>query len=207
MPRKKRVVIGGVDTHKDVHVAAVVDEVGKILDTKSFETTAKGYRALVSWLESFGTLAKVGVEGTGAYGAGLARHLAGAGIEVLEVNRPNRQARRRRGKSDTVDAEAAARAALNGEATVTPKSGTQVVESIRALRVAFRSARDSRTRVALQIRDLIVTAPTSCEPSSPRSAPPSEWLAVPASGSRAISPTQSWAPSWLCAPWPGATRP
>ena len=159
MPRKKRVVIGGVDTHKDVHVAAVVDEVGKILDTKSFETTGKGYRALVSWFESFGTLAKVGIEGTGAYGAGLARHLAGGGIEVLEVNRPNRQARRRRGKSDTVDAEAAARAALNGEATVTPKSQTQVVELIRALRVAFRSARDSRTRVALQIRDLIVTAP------------------------------------------------
>ena len=101
----------------------------------------------------------MGVEGTGAHGAGLARHLAGAGIEVLEVNRPNRQARSRRGKSDTVDAEAAARAALGGEATVIPKSGTQVVESIRALRVAFRSARDSRTRVALQIRDLIVTAP------------------------------------------------
>ena len=159
MAKTDRVVIGGVDTHKDVHVAAVVDEVGKILDTKSFETTAKGYRALVSWLSSFGELRKVGVEGTGAYGAGLARHLAGAGIEVLEGNRPNRQARRRRGKSDTVDAEAAARAALNGEAQVVPKSQTSMVESIRALRVAFRSARHSRTRVALQIRDLIVTAP------------------------------------------------
>ncbi len=159
MPREKRVVIGGVDTHKDVHVAAVVDEVGKILDTKSFETTEKGHRALLLWLRSFGTLAKVGVEGTGAYGAGLARHLAEAGIEVLEVNRPNRQARRRRGKSDTVDAEAAARAALNGEAKVVPKSQTSMVESIRALRVAFRSARGSRTRVALQIRDLVVTAP------------------------------------------------
>lgn len=159
MPRKKRVVIGGVDTHKDVHVAAVVDEVGKILDTKSFETTGKGYRALVSWLSSFGELAKVGVEGTGAYGAGLARHLADVGIDVVEVNRPNRQARRRRGKSDTVDAEVAARAALNGEAQVVPKAQTSMVESIRVLRVAFRSARDSRTRVALQIRDLIVTAP------------------------------------------------
>ncbi|MHB1718847.1 MAG: IS110 family transposase, partial [Acidimicrobiales bacterium] len=107
----------------------------------------------------FGELAKVGVEGTGAYGAGLARHLATEGVEVVEVNRPNRQARRRRGKSDTVDAEAAARAALNGEATVVPKTHGSLVESIRVLRVAFTSARDSRTRVALQIRDLIVTAP------------------------------------------------
>lgn len=159
MPSEKRVVIGGVDTHKDVHVAAVVDEVGKILDTKSFDATEKGHRALCSWFRSFGSLAKVGVEGTGAYGAGLTRHLAGAGIEVVEVNRPNRQARRRRGKSDTVDAEAAARAALNGEAKVVPKSQNSVVESIRALRIAFRSARDSRTRVALQIRDLVLTAP------------------------------------------------
>ena len=159
MAKVDRVVIGGVDTHKDVHVAAVVDEVGKILDTASFATTAKGYQALLAWLRSFGTLAKVGVEGTGAYGAGLARHLDGEGVEVVEVNRPNRQARRRLGKSDTVDAEAAARAALNGEARVVPKSQTSVVESIRALRVAFRSARDARTRVALQIRDLVVTAP------------------------------------------------
>jgi transposase len=104
-------------------------------------------------------LARVGVEGTGSYGAGLARHLANAGIEVVEVNRPNRQARRRRGKSDTVDAEAAARAALNGEASVVPKAQRAVVESIRVLRVAFTSARDSRTRVALKMRDLIVTAP------------------------------------------------
>jgi transposase len=148
-----------VDTHKDVHVAAVVDERGKILDTASFSATAKGYRELLCWLSSFGELAKVGVEGTGAYGAGLARHLGNEGVEVVEVNRPNRQARRRRGKSDTIDAEAAARAAVNGEAVVTPKSQGSVVESIRVLRVAFTSARNSRTRVALQIRDLIVTAP------------------------------------------------
>lgn len=159
MTQEQRLVIGGVDTHKDVHVAAVIDERGKILDTKSFETGVMGYRELYSWLQSFGELAKVGVEGTGAYGAGLARHLAAEGALVLEVNRPNRQARRRRGKSDTVDAEAAARAALNGEATVIPKAQGSLVESIRVLRVAFTSARDSRTRVALQVRDLIVTAP------------------------------------------------
>ncbi len=91
--------------------------------------------------------------------AGLARHLRAQGVEVIEVNRPNRQARRRRGKSDTVDAEAAARAALNGEATVAPKTQESLIESIRVLRVAFTSAHRARTQVLLQIRDLIVTAP------------------------------------------------
>jgi transposase len=159
MANNERVVIGGVDTHRDVHVAAVIDDRGKILDTSSFDTTTAGYRQLLKWLRSYGELAKVGVEGTGSYGAGLHSFLASEGVEVLEVNRPNRQMRRRRGKSDTVDAEAAARSALNGEATVVPKSHDSIVESIRALRVAFTSARNSRTRVALQIRDLIVTAP------------------------------------------------
>jgi transposase len=159
MAQEQRIVIGGVDTHKDVHVAAVIDDRGKILDTSSFETTAAGYRQLLTWLRSYGDLQRVGVEGTGSYGAGLAHHLATAGVEVVEVNRANRQLRRRRGKSDPVDAEAAARAVLNGEATTVPKSGESLVESIRVLRVAFTSARNSRTRVALQIRDLIVTAP------------------------------------------------
>jgi transposase len=159
MPSESSVVTGGVDTHKDVHVAAVIDEIGKILGTKSFPATRAGYHQLLTWMASFGQLGQVGVEGTGAYGAGLARHLGKEGVEVVEVNRPNRQARRRRGKSDTVDAEAAARAALNGEATVVPKAQGSLVESIRVLRVAFTSARDSRTRVALQLRDLIVTAP------------------------------------------------
>jgi transposase len=159
MAKEKRVVIGGVDTHKNIHVAAVVDDRGKILDTSEFATTQGGYDRLLAWMQSFGTLTKVGVEGTGAYGTGLARHLASCGVEVLEVNRPNRQMRRRRGKSDTVDAEAAARSALNGEANVVPKAHDNLVESIRVLRVAFTSARNSRTRVALQIRDLILTAP------------------------------------------------
>lgn len=159
MAHAERVVIGGVDTHKDVHVAAVIDERGKILDTAEFETTEKGYRSLMTWMVGFGELVRVGVEGTGAYGAGLARHLAREGIEVVEVNRPNRQMRRRRGKSDTVDAEAAARAALNGEAAVIPKAEGGIIESIRVLRVAFTSARNSRVRVALQIRDLLITAP------------------------------------------------
>ncbi len=159
MANNDRTVVGGVDTHEDVHVAAVVDEIGRILETSAFSTTAKGLAELHAWMRSFGDVARVGVEGTGAYGAGLARHLSGEGVEVVEVNRPNRQVRRRRGKSDTVDAEAAARAALNGEATVAPKAQVGVVESIRVHRVAFVSARSHRTQVALQIRDLIVTAP------------------------------------------------
>jgi transposase len=152
-------VTGGVDTHKATHVAAVVDDVGRIVGTESFLATPAGYRSLLRWMRSFGLVARVGVEGTGAYGAGLARHLADAGVEVVEVNRPNRQVRRRRGKSDTVDAEAAARAALNGEATASPKGGNGIVESIRALRVAFCSTRATRTRVANQVRDLITTGP------------------------------------------------
>jgi transposase len=105
-------VTGGVDTHADVHVAAVVDQVGRVLGTQAFPATAGGYRAAVAWMSARGELAKVGVEGTGSYGAGLARYLAGCGIEVAEVIRPNRQARRRHGKSDTADAVAAAVADL-----------------------------------------------------------------------------------------------
>ena len=159
MAKAQQVVIGGVDTHKYVHVGAVIDDRGRILEAAQFPTSAKGYGDLLAWMRSFGELARVGVEGTGAYGAGLSRYLAAAGIEVVEVNRPNRTMRRQRGKSDTVDAEAAARAALNGEASVRPKTQCGIVESIRALRVAFMSARSSRTKVANQIRDLILTAP------------------------------------------------
>jgi transposase len=152
-------IYGGVDTHKDIHVAAVVDQTGRILDTGSFPATGQGYRRLLAWMRRFGVLVRVGVEGTGSYGAGLARHLAVGEVEVLEVNRPNRQLRRRRGKSDTVDAEAAARAALNGEATAVPKAQDGIVESIRVLRVVFCSTRGTRTRVSNQLRDLVLTAP------------------------------------------------
>lgn len=118
-------IYGGVDTHKDVHVAAVVDQTGRILDVELFPTTTGGYRKLLAWMRGHGEVVRVGVEGTGSYGAGLARHLARAEVDVVEVNRPNRQARRRRGKNDTVDAEAAARAALNGEARPHPRPATE----------------------------------------------------------------------------------
>jgi transposase len=159
MHDQQRDVTGGVDTHADQHVAAVVDGAGRTLGTAPFPTTAAGYRHLLTWMRSFGRLVNVGVEGTDAYGAGLARHLAGEGVSVVEVNRPNRQARRRRGKSDTTDAEAAARATLNGEASGAPKSADGPVEALRALRVARRSAMIARTQASNQLRDLVVTAP------------------------------------------------
>jgi Transposase len=118
-----RRVVGGVDTHKDVHVAAVIDAVGRSLASESFPTTRHGYRCLLRWLRAHGELVAVGVEGTGSWGAGLARYLTTRGVAVMEVNRPNRQNRRLRGKSDAVDAEAAARAVLNRQATVTPSPG------------------------------------------------------------------------------------
>ena len=152
-------VYGGVDTHKDVHVAAAADQAGRVLAAASFAADLDGYRGLRGWLESFGPLVRVGIEGTGSYGAGLCRHLWAAGVEVVEVTRPDRQMRRRRGKSDTVDAEAAARAALSDERTSAPKSGDGTVESIRQIRVALCSTRDHLTRISNQIRDLIVTAP------------------------------------------------
>ena len=159
MPEQPRLVTGGVDTHADFHVAAVVDEVGRVLGTEKFPASINGYKALLSWVTSHGQLTKVGIEGTGSYGAGLARYMATAGTEVVEVIRPNRQARRRRGKSDVTDAVAAALAALNGEASGTPKSHDGAVEAIRALRVARSGAIKARTQAANQLRDLVLTAP------------------------------------------------
>ena len=152
-------LIGGVDTHKDVHVAAVLDGVGRLLDVAEFPTTRDGYDRLLAWLHAHGDIDAVGVEGCGSWGAGLARHLTAHGIAVVEVNRPNRQNRRLRGKSDVVDAEAAARAVLNGQATATPKAGNGPVEALRQLRVARAGAIKARTAAANQLHSLCDTAP------------------------------------------------
>lgn len=160
MPDRARVVTGGVDTHSELHVAAVIDEVGRVLGTETFEASARGYGRLLAWMRSFGELAKVGVEGTGSYGAGLDRYLSAQGVRVVEVVRPNRQKRRQRGKSDLVDAEEAARAALNGEACGASKTKAGTVESLRALRVARRGAVKARTQAANSIAALVVSAPS-----------------------------------------------
>jgi transposase len=157
-PGPTRVTVG-VDTHGDVHVAHAGDQLGRRLDTVSVPTTPAGYRDLLAWARGFGELDAWGVEGTGAYGAGLARFLRDHGQVVVEVNRPDRAARRRRGKSDPVDAEAAARAVQAGEATVLPKVGTGQVEMIRSLRVARASAMKARTQAINAIKALLVSAP------------------------------------------------
>ncbi len=151
-------VIGGVDTHADVHVAAVVNHVGGVVGVESFRTTRAGYRQLVSWLRSFGELTLVGVEGTGSYGVGVARYLARAGVPVVEVDRPNRQTRHRKGKSDPVDAVTAARAALSGTASGLPKTRDGNVEAIRVLMIARRSAIDTRIETLNQLRHVMFTA-------------------------------------------------
>jgi len=152
-------VTGGVDTHSDLHVAAAVDHLGGVLGTAEFRTTPAGYRKLLRWLQAFGPVHKVGVEGTGSYGAALARHLTENDVAVIEVARPNRQVRRRYGKSDVVDAIAAARAVLSGEATATPKSHDGPVEGLRVLKVVQRSARKARTQTLNQLRAMVATAP------------------------------------------------
>lgn len=152
-------VFGGVDTHARTHHAAVVDVIGRELADREFPATAAGYEALMEWMSSFGSMVVVGVEGTGSYGAALSRTLAAAGVAVVEVDRPDRSSRRARGKSDPLDAYAAARAAASGRATGTPKSRDGIVESIRCLRVAHRSAVKARTQCINQIRALLVNGP------------------------------------------------
>ena len=151
-------VTAGVDTHAETHVAAVVDHLGGVLGIEAFETTEVGYHRLVGWLRSYGDVQLVGVEGTGSYGAALSRYLDRAGIAVVEVDRPNRQVRRREGKSDPVDAVTAARAALAGRALGCPKSRNGDVEAIRVLSVARRSAASQRIASLNQLRHLCFTA-------------------------------------------------
>ena len=154
-----RRVVGGVDTHKDLHVAAVVDERDRVLGTRCFATTRQGYRQMLAWMRSFGEVQRVGIESTGSYGAGLLRFTQQAGIEVLEVTTPDKHDRRRRGKNDDFDAQNAAHAAFAGKRTVTPKSRDGMVESLRVLK-ACRKTAVAALRIALQmIQNTIVCAP------------------------------------------------
>jgi transposase len=153
------VVIGGVDTHGHTHQAAAIDSAGRILGDAEFEASLRGYRELLAWLRDHGTIRSVGVEGTGSYGAGLCRHLLAQGVNVIEVDRPDRRTRRAKGKSDPIDAECAARAVLAGVANTTPKDRKGVVESIRMLRIARSGAVKARTAAVNALRTTVVTAP------------------------------------------------
>jgi transposase len=154
-----RVLFGGIDTHKDSHVAALLDSDGGLVGSAAFGTTGAGYRQLLSWMRSAGAVARVGVEGSGSYGAGICRHLRTAGVEVVEVNRPDRSQRRRRGKSDALDAEAAAEAARTNNRTAIPKSRDGQVEALRVLRLVRASAVKARTIAFQELDQLLVTAP------------------------------------------------
>jgi len=151
-------VILGVDTHKEVHVAAVLSDRGALLGTRSFPATASGYQQLLDWATGFGTVRRAGVECTGSYGAALTRHLATAHVEVIEVNQPDKAARRRRGKTDTLDAEAAAQAVLSGRASAAAKSGDGPVEMVRMFKLAKASAIKSRTQAINQLKSVLVSA-------------------------------------------------
>ncbi|HEX2028026.1 MAG TPA: IS110 family transposase [Nitriliruptorales bacterium] len=159
MPDLEVFVTLGVDTHKDVHVAVALDQLGRWLGALEIPTTTAGYGQLLAWASELGTVDKVGIEGTGSHGAGLARWLSAEGLVVVEVDRPDRRTRRNKGKSDTIDAESAARRTLSGEAAVTPKSQDGNVEMIRILRLTRRSAVVAQGQVANQIHALITTAP------------------------------------------------
>lgn len=160
MTSKTRRVTGGVDTHGDVHVAVAIDSSSlRRLGVETFTATTAGYVELHAWLRSFGELDPVGIESTGSYGAGLTRFLVRQGVSVIEVNCPDRRARRFNGKDDPTDAEAAARAVLAGTATAIAKSTDGPVEAIRALEIAYHSASKDRTRAINQFKALLVSAP------------------------------------------------
>ena len=159
MTQTRKDIVVGVDTHRDSHVAVALDALGGRLGERSVPTTRAGYTELERWAAGLGLVQAFGVEGTGSYGAGLARHLRAAGHAVREVDRPDRQARRRLGKSDPLDAEAAARAVLAGTATTRPKRADGSIEALRLLVLTRRSAEKARSAAMIQLRAVMVTAP------------------------------------------------
>lgn len=149
----------GVDTHLDTHTAVAVDHLGRRLGELQVTTDPSGFDELEAWAQSLGEVEAFGIEGTNSFGAGLTRQLRASGYFVLEVTRPKRKTRRDKGKSDPIDAEAAARAVLAGEAVGTPKTGTDKAEMVRVLRVARSTAVRARTQAINALRALVVTAP------------------------------------------------
>ena len=158
-PPKARTVIVGVDTHTHVHVAVAIDSWGIRLGDHAFVADSGGYEALVTWAETHGRMEAFGIEGTGSYGAGLARAVHRAGHHVVEVNRGDRRTRRAAGKSDTIDAEVAARSLLAGQSTAIPKTADGAVEMIRQLKITRDTAMKARTTAMNTLKQIIVQAP------------------------------------------------
>ncbi|MEU1144615.1 IS110 family transposase [Streptomyces sp. NPDC005863] len=151
-------IVLGVDTHRDAHVAAVLSVTGTVLDTGEFPATAAGYRELLKWAGTLGSVRRAGVEGTGSYGASLSRYLLSQGVDVFDVNRMDRADRRRRGKSDPLDAQNAARAVLSGRARARAKAGDGPVQIARMYKLAKASAVKARTQAINQLKSVLVTA-------------------------------------------------
>ena len=154
-------IIIGIDTHKEAHAAVAINGLGARLGAMTLLASSRGYHEMESWAQSLGPVRAFGIEGTGSYGAGLARFLQERGHNVIEVNRPNRQIRHQHGKNDPLDAENAARAVLSGQARAAPKSGTSSVEMIRHLKVARDTAVKSRTQAMVTLKTIIVNAPAA----------------------------------------------
>ncbi|OSP53862.1 IS110 family transposase [Pseudoruegeria sp. SK021] len=152
-------IIIGVDTHKSKHIAVAISRQGARLGTMTLPTTRQGYRDLEVWASELGTSKAFGIEGTGAYGAGLSRDLLAKGYTVLDVMRPNRQLRYLHGKSDSLDAESAARSVLNGQATALAKTQAGASEMIRHLKIARDSAVKARSQAIITLKTLIINAP------------------------------------------------
>ncbi|MEV4283845.1 IS110 family transposase [Actinoplanes xinjiangensis] len=151
-------VVVGVDTHKDFHVAVALTAAGAMLDSERFPATADGYRRLLTWASQFGELRRAGVECTSSYGAGLTRYLLNEGVNVIEVGFGDKATRRRRGKSDVIDAEVAARAVLAGTAQAVAKTTDGPVEMIRLFKLAKKSALKARTQSINQLKAVLVNA-------------------------------------------------
>lgn len=148
----------GVDTHKDFHVAALVSVLGVLLAWRRFPATARGYQQLLAWAGTLAVVRRAGVEGTHSFGVALTRCLGAAGLQVIEVNQPDKAERRRRGKTDALDAEAAARAVLSGRAGAIAKSSDGPVEMIRLFNLAKASAVKSRTQAINQLKAVLIGA-------------------------------------------------
>lgn len=151
-------VILGVDTHRDAHVASVLSVTGAVLATDELPATAAGYRDLLKWARKSGAVRRAGVEGTGSYGASLSRYLLAQGVDVFDVNWMDRADRRRRGKSDPLDAQNAARAVLSGRACARAKTGDGPVQIARMYKLTKASAVKARTQAINQLKAVLVTA-------------------------------------------------